>query len=71
MMEMMLKMQNPQAYNQYMNYKNSGKTPQQVINELIEAGQINQDMLNKARNMAANGGDMPSNNGNIDPRYKF
>lgn len=52
MLEMMLKMKNPQMYNQYMNYRNSGKSPDQVINELLQTGTINQDMLNKAKEMA-------------------
>nr|DAH82904.1 MAG TPA: hypothetical protein [Caudoviricetes sp.] len=68
-MEMMLKMQNPEGYKQYINFKNSGKSPDQVIDELMRTGQINNDMLNKARNMAANG-DIPGNSsGYMGPKF--
>nr|DAF20242.1 MAG TPA: hypothetical protein [Caudoviricetes sp.] len=61
LMEMMLRMKNPEIYNQYIQYKNSGKKPEEVIDELMKSGRINQDMLNKAKNMAQNG-DLPGNN---------
>lgn len=71
MMEMLLKMKNPDAYNQYMQFKNSGKSPQQIIDELMNTGRINQDILNKAKNMM-NNGEVPGNSNNggyTGPRF--
>lgn len=71
MMEMLLKMKNPDAYNQYMQFKNSGKSPQQVIDELMNTGKINADILQKAKSMM-NNGEMPGNSNNggyTGPRF--
>lgn len=71
MLEMMLKMKNADAYNQYMQFKNSGKSPQQIIDELMSTGKINADMLQKAKSMM-NNGEIPgsSNNGGYSgPRF--
>lgn len=57
-MEMMLLNQlrnkNPQAYNTFMQLKNSGKTPEQVLNELIANGTFTPDQVEQARNSLGN-----------------
>lgn len=47
-----LKNRNPQGYNQFVQLRNSGKSPDQVINEMLASGQINQNQLNQAKQMA-------------------
>ena len=71
MMEILLKMKNPTMYNEYMQYKQSGKSPQQVLDALLQTGRINQDILNKAKNMM-NNGEIPGNSNNsgyTGPRF--
>lgn len=48
-----LKSQNPQAYSQYMNYKRSGKSPEQIINELQANGTITAEQVQQAQQEAA------------------
>lgn len=52
-MEMMLLNQlrnkNPQAYNTFMQLKNSGKSPEQVLNELIANGTFTQEQVNQVK----------------------
>jgi len=49
-----LKNQNPSYYQQVMNLMNSGKSPDQVLNELLASGQFTQEQINQARNIANN-----------------
>ena len=69
MLEMMLRMKNPQMFDQYINYKNSGKSPDQVINELIQTGKINNDMLNRAKEIAQGNDYSNNNNSYTGPRF--
>ena len=42
---------NPNAYNTFLNYRSSGKSADQVINELLSSGQISQAQVEQARMM--------------------
>lgn len=55
MMNMMmsnLQKQNPTAYNQIQQWMNSGQNPQQIIQNMLQSGEITQQQLNNAQNMA-------------------
>ena len=63
-LENKLKSQNQAAYNQYISLINSGKSPDDIINSLLQNGQISQDTLNQAKNMASGMINNKSNNTN-------
>lgn len=65
-LENKLKSQNQEAYNQYINLVNSGKSPDDIINILLQNGQISQDTLNQAKGMASN---MINNNSQNKNRF--
>jgi SOS response regulatory protein OraA/RecX len=47
-----LQRQNPQAYAQINQWMNSGKDPNQILNELVQSGRITQSDIQKARELA-------------------
>ena len=47
-----LRQQNPQGYQQIQQWMNSGQNPQQIINQMLQSGQITQEQLNKVQGMA-------------------
>jgi ribosomal protein S16 len=47
-----LRQQNPQAANQINQWMSSGANPQQIINQMMQNGQITNEQLNQAQNMA-------------------
>ena len=47
-----LRQQNPQAANQINQWMSSGANPQQIINQMIQSGQVSQEQLNQAQSMA-------------------
>lgn len=47
-----LRSQNPQAYQELVSLMNSGKSPNQVLNELLSSGKINQQQINQAQQLA-------------------
>jgi membrane peptidoglycan carboxypeptidase len=47
-----LQQQNPQAYAQINQWMSSGQNPQQIINQMLQNGQISQQQLSQAQNMA-------------------
>lgn len=47
-----LQHQNPQAYAQINQWMSSGANPQQIINQMIQSGQVSQEQLNQAQSMA-------------------
>jgi hypothetical protein len=47
-----LQQQNPQAYFQIQQWMNSGQNPQQIINQMLQSGQITQQQLSQAQGMA-------------------
>ena len=47
-----LRNQNPQAYNELNSLMLSGKSPQQVLNELLASGRFSQAQVDRARQMA-------------------
>lgn len=47
-----LQQQNPQAFSQIQQWMNSGANPQQIINNMLQSGQITQEQLNQAQGMA-------------------
>jgi ribosomal protein S16 len=47
-----LQNQNPQAYTQIQQWMSSGANPQQIINQMLQSGQITQAQLNQVQNMA-------------------
>lgn len=53
-LEGQLKNTNPNLYNEYIKYKNSGKSPDQVINELLQSGKITQNDVNTAKQQSTN-----------------
>jgi hypothetical protein len=55
-LEGMLRQRNPQMYNQYLQYKNSGMTPDAVINELLKSGKISQADVQRAQQQLGNNG---------------
>lgn len=65
-LENKLKSQNQAAHNQYISLINSGKSPDEIINSLLQNGQISQDTLNQAKNMASG---MINNNSNNTNRF--
>jgi ribosomal protein S16 len=48
-----LQSQNPQAYAQINQWMSSGANPQQIINQMLQSGQITQAQLNQVQNMAS------------------
>ena len=62
-----LRTQNPNAYNQFQSYMNSGKSPEQVLNELIQNGTFNRQQVDQARQMAQ----QYTNTPNINMHKKF
>jgi phage shock protein A len=47
-----LQKQNPQAYAQINQWMSSGQNPQQIIGQMLQSGQITQQQLSQAQNMA-------------------
>lgn len=47
-----LQRQNPQAYAQINQWMSSGQNPQQIIGQMLQSGQITQQQLSQAQNMA-------------------
>ena len=47
-----LQFQNPQAYAQINQWMSSGQNPQQIINQMLQNGEITNDQLQKAQSMA-------------------
>ena len=47
-----LKNKNPQGYNSVIQLMNSGKSPNQVLNELIQSGQFTNEQINQAQRIA-------------------
>ena len=48
-----LRSQNPQAYQQFMGYIDSGQSPEQILNKMLMSGQISQQDINNAKNIAS------------------
>jgi membrane peptidoglycan carboxypeptidase len=53
-LEGMLRQKNPQMYNQYIQYKNSGMSPDAVLQELMRSGKITQADVQKAQQQLGN-----------------
>lgn len=47
-----LKIQNPNAYNQIQSWMQSGANPNEIVNTLLNSGQITQQQLQSAQQMA-------------------
>ena len=47
-----LKIQNPNAYNQIQSWMQSGANPNEIVNNLLNSGQISQQQLQTAQQMA-------------------
>lgn len=56
MLENRLKSMNPQLYGRYISMKNSGKSPDQVINEMLNSGMITKDDIGRASGMVGYSG---------------
>jgi len=48
-----LQQQNPQGYSQLQQWMKSGQSPQQIINQMLQSGQITQQQLQQAQGMAS------------------
>lgn len=59
-----LKNKNPESYKSLMSLMNSGKNPEQVLNELLANGTFTQEQVNAARAAAMNQQLPPNQNGN-------
>ncbi len=48
-----LKVKNPQGYNTVQSLMNSGKDPEQILNELVQTGQFTQSQIQQANKIAS------------------
>ena len=51
MMMGQLRNKNPNAYNELQQLMNSGKSPEQVLNELMASGRFSQEQIKQAQSM--------------------
>lgn len=47
-----LQRQNPQAYSQIQQWMNSGQNPQQILQSMLQSGQITQAQIDQAQGIA-------------------
>lgn len=47
-----LRNQNPQAFNELQGLMNSGKNPNQILNEMLSSGRFTPEQIQQAQNMA-------------------
>jgi membrane peptidoglycan carboxypeptidase len=47
-----LQRQNPQAYSQIQQWMNSGQNPQQILQNMLQSGQITQAQIDQAQGIA-------------------
>ena len=59
-----LQQQNPQAYSQIQQWMQSGQNPNQIIQNMLQSGQITQNQLNQAKGIADQ-----MRNSNIQKRF--
>lgn len=61
-----LKTQNPQGYNEFLSLYNSGKNPNEILNNMLNSGRMNKSQLNQIKNYlnGLNGGNDSKNKNN-------